>query len=48
MALLSRRTLLTIALPAMTASMARAEDAEDYPDRPVTIVSGFPPGGIVS
>jgi tripartite-type tricarboxylate transporter receptor subunit TctC len=45
MALLSRRTLLTIALPAMTASMARAEDAEDYPDRPVTFIVPFTPGG---
>ena len=45
MALLSRRTLLTIALPAMTASIARAEDAEDYPDRPVTFIVPFTPGG---
>jgi tripartite-type tricarboxylate transporter receptor subunit TctC len=42
---LSRRTLLTIALPAMAAGVARAEDAEDYPSRPVTFVVPFAPAG---
>lgn len=42
---LSRRTLLAIALPAVTVGMARAEDAEDYPNRPVTLVVPFTPGG---
>jgi tripartite-type tricarboxylate transporter receptor subunit TctC len=45
MALLSRRTLLAIALPAMTAGMARAEDADDYPNRPVSFIVPFTPGG---
>jgi tripartite-type tricarboxylate transporter receptor subunit TctC len=45
MAPLSRRTLLTIALPAMTASIARAEDADDYPDRAVSFIVPFTPGG---
>ena len=45
MALLSRRTLLTVALPAMTVGMAHAEDAEDYPNRPVTFIVPFTPGG---
>jgi tripartite-type tricarboxylate transporter receptor subunit TctC len=42
---LSRRTLLTIALPAMAASVARAEDAEDYPSHPVSFIVPFAPGG---
>jgi tripartite-type tricarboxylate transporter receptor subunit TctC len=45
MSLLSRRTLLTIALPAMAASVARAEDAEDYPSRPVSFIVPFASGG---
>ena len=45
MSLLSRRTLLTIALPAMAASVARAEDAEDYPSHPVSFIVPFAPGG---
>jgi len=45
MFLLSRRTLLTIALPAMAASVARAEDAEDYPSHPVSFIVPFAPGG---
>jgi tripartite-type tricarboxylate transporter receptor subunit TctC len=45
MSLLSRRTLLSIALPAMAASVARAEDAEDYPSHPVSFIVPFAPGG---
>jgi tripartite-type tricarboxylate transporter receptor subunit TctC len=45
MPLLSRRTLLTIALPAMAAGVARAEDAEDYPSHPVSFIVPFAPGG---
>jgi tripartite-type tricarboxylate transporter receptor subunit TctC len=45
MSLLSRRTLLTITLPAMAASVARAEDAEDYPSHPVSFIVPFAPGG---
>jgi tripartite-type tricarboxylate transporter receptor subunit TctC len=45
MSLLSRRTLLTIALPAMAGSVARAEDAEDYPSHPVSFIVPFAPGG---
>ncbi len=45
MSLLSRRSLLTIALPAMAASVARAEDAEDYPSHPVSFIVPFAPGG---
>jgi tripartite-type tricarboxylate transporter receptor subunit TctC len=46
---LSRRTLLAIALPAMAAPAARAQDTAadpaDYPNRPVTFVVPFAPGG---
>jgi tripartite-type tricarboxylate transporter receptor subunit TctC len=45
MSLLSRRTLLTIALPAMTASVARAQDAEDYPSHQVSFIVPFAPAG---
>jgi tripartite-type tricarboxylate transporter receptor subunit TctC len=45
MSTLSRRTLLTIALPAMAASVARAEDAEDYPSHPVSFIVPFAAGG---
>src|SRR5580698_7573893 len=45
MSLLSRRTLLTIALPAMAGSVARAEDAEDYPSHPVSFIVPFAAGG---
>jgi tripartite-type tricarboxylate transporter receptor subunit TctC len=45
MTALSRRTLLAVALPAMAASMARAEDAEDYPTHPVTFIVPFAPSG---
>lgn len=45
MSLLSRRTLLTIALPAMAASVARAEDAEDYPSHPVSFIVPFAAAG---
>ena len=50
---LSRRALLAIALPAMTAKLARAQggsqsgiaDAEDYPNHPVVFIVPFAPGG---
>ncbi len=46
---LSRRTLLAVALPALTASMARAQngaaDADDYPDHAVTFIVPFVPAG---
>jgi tripartite-type tricarboxylate transporter receptor subunit TctC len=46
---LSRRTLLAVALPAMTAKLAVAQnavpDAADYPNRPVTFVVPFAPAG---
>jgi len=45
MTMLSRRTLLAVALPAMTASMARADDAGDYPNRPVSFIVPFAPAG---
>jgi tripartite-type tricarboxylate transporter receptor subunit TctC len=45
MTILSRRTLLTIALPAITASVARAQDAEDYPSHQVSFIVPFAPGG---
>ena len=42
---LSRRTLLAVALPAMAAKVARAQDVQDYPDHPVTFVVPFAPAG---
>jgi tripartite-type tricarboxylate transporter receptor subunit TctC len=45
MTIVSRRTLLTIALPAMAAKIAYAEDAEDYPSRQVTFIVPFAPAG---
>jgi tripartite-type tricarboxylate transporter receptor subunit TctC len=45
MSKLSRRNLLAIALPALAATAARAQDAEDYPSRPVTFVVPFAKGG---
>src|SRR5262245_10309331 len=38
-----RRTMITGGLSALVASSARANP--DWPERPVTIVHGFPPGG---
>ncbi len=43
--MLSRRTLLAATLPTLAAGMARAEDAEDYPSRPVTFIVPFAPAG---
>jgi tripartite-type tricarboxylate transporter receptor subunit TctC len=48
MTALSRRTLLGIALPAlpaMAATMARAQDSGDYPNRQVTFIVPFAPAG---
>jgi tripartite-type tricarboxylate transporter receptor subunit TctC len=45
MSKLSRRSLITIALPAMAATAVRAQDAEDYPAHPVTFVVPFAKGG---
>jgi tripartite-type tricarboxylate transporter receptor subunit TctC len=42
---LSRRGLLAVTLPAMAATIARAQDAQTYPDRPVTFIVPFAPGG---
>jgi tripartite-type tricarboxylate transporter receptor subunit TctC len=42
---LSRRTLLAAALPAMTATIARAQDAEDYPNHPVSFIVPFAAAG---
>lgn len=42
---LSRRTLLAVALPAMAAGAARAQEAADYPSHPVTFIVPFAPGG---
>jgi tripartite-type tricarboxylate transporter receptor subunit TctC len=46
---LSRRTLLVLALPAMTVNAARAQsgtaDAANYPDRSVTFIVPFAPAG---
>jgi tripartite-type tricarboxylate transporter receptor subunit TctC len=42
---LSRRTLLAVALPAMAATAARAQGADDYPSRPVTFIVPFAPAG---
>jgi tripartite-type tricarboxylate transporter receptor subunit TctC len=43
--MLSRRTLLAVTLPALAAGAAHAEDAEDYPSRPVTFIVPFAPAG---
>jgi tripartite-type tricarboxylate transporter receptor subunit TctC len=45
MTMLSRRKLLAVALPALTAGMARAQEASDYPTHSVTFVVPFAPGG---
>ena len=45
MSVLSRRTLLAATLPALAAGLARAEDAEDFPSRPVTVIVPFAPAG---
>jgi tripartite-type tricarboxylate transporter receptor subunit TctC len=45
MTVLSRRVLLATALPAIAATVARAEDAEDYPTRPVSFIVPFAPAG---
>jgi tripartite-type tricarboxylate transporter receptor subunit TctC len=45
MSMLSRRTLLAVLLPAMAGTIAQAQDAEDYPNRPVTFVVPFAPAG---
>jgi tripartite-type tricarboxylate transporter receptor subunit TctC len=45
MPMLSRRTLLAATLPALAASRARAEDAEDYPSRQVMFVVPFAAAG---
>jgi len=46
---LSRRTVLAVALPAVAATIARAQDgtanAEDYPNRQVTFIVPFAPAG---
>ena len=42
---LSRRTLLTAALPAVAATIARAQDAEDYPSHPVSFIVPFAAAG---
>jgi tripartite-type tricarboxylate transporter receptor subunit TctC len=48
MKLLSRRTLLAVALPTLpvlAATNARAQEPDDYPSQPVTFVVPFAPGG---
>jgi tripartite-type tricarboxylate transporter receptor subunit TctC len=42
---LSRRTLLAVALPALAARLARAQEPEDYPSRPVAFIVPYAPGG---
>lgn len=42
---LSRRSLFALALPALAATAARAQDAEDFPTHPVTFVVPFAKGG---
>jgi tripartite-type tricarboxylate transporter receptor subunit TctC len=43
---LPRRNFLHLASGAAAFAMSRAARAQAYPDRPVRIISGFPPGGI--
>ena len=43
--MLSRRTLLTAALPAMATKLAYAEDPEEYPTHAVTFIVPFARGG---
>lgn len=45
MTTLSRRTVLALTLPVMASTMARAEDAADYPSRPVSFIVPFAPAG---
>ena len=45
MTMLSRRTLLAAALPALAAGAARAQEPEEYPTHPVTFVVPFARGG---
>jgi tripartite-type tricarboxylate transporter receptor subunit TctC len=45
MSVLSRRALLAATPSALAAGLARAEDAEDFPSRPVTIIVPFAPAG---
>jgi tripartite-type tricarboxylate transporter receptor subunit TctC len=45
MTVLSRRALLAATVPALAAATARAEDAEDYPSRPVSFIVPFAPAG---
>jgi tripartite-type tricarboxylate transporter receptor subunit TctC len=41
-----RKTLNLIAAAAALPALSRTATAQTYPDRPVRIISGFPPGGI--
>jgi len=43
--MLSRRTLLTVALPGLAATLARAQEPAEYPTRPVTFIVPYAPGG---
>jgi tripartite-type tricarboxylate transporter receptor subunit TctC len=45
MKVLSRRTVLAAALPAMAANFAHAQDSEDYPNHAVTFIVPFARGG---
>jgi tripartite-type tricarboxylate transporter receptor subunit TctC len=45
MLLLSRRTLFGVALPAIAAVSAHAQNAEDYPNRAVAFIVPFAPAG---
>lgn len=45
MKMLSRRSLLAVALPAAAARVVHAQEASDYPTHPVTFVVPFAPGG---
>jgi tripartite-type tricarboxylate transporter receptor subunit TctC len=42
---LSRRTLLTVTLPALAAGTARGQQSDDYPTHPVTFLVPFARGG---